>query len=135
MAADLRRLPRALHPRHHLPERSCLFPGPQNHHCAPCLALACEVPLRVCARLPPGLTGLCMQVTILTGSIVRVWGVLEQVLQRHEHELNKADRSMRIIRVEPTHTTPAAPDQAPLVGVRYKDSLLPEVCALCSFEC
>ena len=66
-----------------------------------------------------------MQVTILSGSIVRVWGVLEQVLQRHEHELNKADRSMRIIRVE--MATTAHPEQPPLVGVRYKHTLLPEV--------
>ena len=43
---------------------------------------------------------MCTQVTILSGSIVRVWAVLEQVLKRHEFELNKADRAMRIIRVD-----------------------------------
>lgn len=41
-----------------------------------------------------------MQVSILSGSIVRVWGVLESVLQRHEHMLNKSDRTMRVVRVE-----------------------------------
>lgn len=39
-------------------------------------------------------------VSILSGSIVRVWGVLEMVLQRNEHMLNKADRTMRVVRVE-----------------------------------
>lgn len=60
-----------------------------------------------------------MQVTILSGSVVRVWGVLEQVLKKHEHSLNKADRSMRVIRVDM--------GAGHLVGVRYKDTLLPEV--------
>lgn len=60
-----------------------------------------------------------MQVTILTGSIVRVWGVLEQVLKRHEHSLNKADRSMRIIRVDMA-------EAGALVGVRFKAALLGE---------
>ena len=41
-----------------------------------------------------------MKVTILSGSIVRVWGVLENVLQRHEHMLSKIDRTMRVVRVE-----------------------------------
>ena len=41
-----------------------------------------------------------VQVSILSGSIVRVWGVLESVLQRHEHMLNKSDRTMRVVRVE-----------------------------------
>ena len=58
--------------------------------------------------------------TILTGSIVRVWGVLEQVLKRHEHALNKADRSMRIIRVDMA-------EAGALVGVRFKAALLGEV--------
>ena len=34
-------------------------------------------------------------VTVLSGSVVRVWGVLEAVLSRHEHSLSKADRTMR----------------------------------------
>jgi hypothetical protein len=36
-------------------------------------------------------------VTILSGSVVRVWGVLEGVLGRHEAELSKADRTMRYV--------------------------------------
>uniref|UniRef100_A0A383VKE6 UBA domain-containing protein n=1 Tax=Tetradesmus obliquus TaxID=3088 RepID=A0A383VKE6_TETOB len=40
------------------------------------------------------------EVTILSGSVVRVWGVLESVLERRSRELhNKADRTMRVVRV------------------------------------
>ena len=39
-------------------------------------------------------------VTILSGSVVRLWDCLERVLGRHELELNKADRGLRIVRVE-----------------------------------
>lgn len=42
------------------------------------------------------LTSVC----ILTGSVVRIWDVLERALTRHEAELSKADRTMRIVRVE-----------------------------------
>lgn len=55
--------------------------------------------------------------------MVRVWGVLEQVLQRHEHHLSKADRAMRITRVD----LQQHPQEGLLIGVRYKESLLPEV--------
>jgi hypothetical protein len=41
------------------------------------------------------------QVCILSGSVVRIWDVLERVLARHEMELSKADRTMRIVRVDP----------------------------------
>lgn len=68
------------------------------------------------------LTQACVQVTILSGSVVRVWGVLEQVLQRHEHALSKADRAMRITRVDLQQHG----HEPLLIGVRYKDSLLPE---------
>lgn len=61
-----------------------------------------------------------LQVTLLSGSIVRVWAVLEAVLKRHEHELSKADRAMRITRVDMATS-------GVLVGVRYKDALLGEV--------
>lgn len=74
-----------------------------------------------------------MQVTILSGSIVRVWGVLEHVLQRHEHELNKADRSMRIIRVD--LATIEQPDLPGLVGVRFPGALLGEACPRLPFSC
>ncbi len=37
-------------------------------------------------------------VSILSGSVVRIWDVLERVLGRHEMELSKADRTMRIVR-------------------------------------
>ena len=39
-------------------------------------------------------------VTILSGSVVRIWDSLERVLGRHELELNKSDRSLRIVRVD-----------------------------------
>ena len=34
------------------------------------------------------------QVTVLTGSVVRVWGTLEAVLSRHEHKLSRVDKAM-----------------------------------------
>ena len=62
------------------------------------------------------------KVTILHGSVVPVWGVLEAVLKRHEHSLSKADRAMRAVRVE-------LAGGARLVGVRYPGHLLVEVSA------
>lgn len=55
------------------------------------------------------------RVTILTGSVIRIWDSLERVLMRHEYELNKADRTMRIVRVEGAGETPGLP----LIGLRY----------------
>jgi hypothetical protein len=86
-------------------------------------AFAHPVRVRISCNIVPLVRNsgaLSLQVTILTGSIVRVWGVLEQVLKRHEHSLNKADRSMRIIRVD-------MDSEGALIGVRYKEALLPEV--------
>ena len=40
------------------------------------------------------------QVTILSGSVVRIWGTLENILQRNEGSLSKSDRTMRVVRVE-----------------------------------
>lgn len=40
------------------------------------------------------------QVTILSGSVVRIWGALESILERNEHSLSKSDRTMRVVRVE-----------------------------------
>ena len=37
--------------------------------------------------------------SMLSGSIVRVWGALEGVLVRSESILSKSDRTMRIVRV------------------------------------
>lgn len=49
---------------------------------------------------------LCLQVgkrltkvSMISGSIVRVWGALESVLVRSESILSKSDRTMRIVRV------------------------------------
>lgn len=39
-------------------------------------------------------------VTLLTGSVVRIWDGLERVLARHELELSRSDRVMRIVRVD-----------------------------------
>lgn len=39
------------------------------------------------------------KVSMLSGSIVRVWGALEAVLVRSEAILSKSDRTMRIVRV------------------------------------
>ena len=40
-----------------------------------------------------------ISVTMLSGSIVRIWGALESVLQRHEGILSRSDRTMRVVRV------------------------------------
>ncbi|GIM13625.1 hypothetical protein Vretimale_16693, partial [Volvox reticuliferus] len=39
-------------------------------------------------------------VNVLSGSVVRVWGVLEAVLSRREMELPKMERMLRVVRVE-----------------------------------
>ena len=57
------------------------------------------------------------QVTILGGSVVRVWGALEGMLQRHEHSLSRSDRTMRAVHV-------SFPDGSlPLIGVCLRLSL------------
>lgn len=63
-----------------------------------------------------------MPVTILAGSVVRVWAPLEAVLSRHEGMLSKSDRTMRVVRVD-------FGDGEILIGVRYPAHLLPEVVA------
>lgn len=62
-------------------------------------------------------------VTLLTGSVVRMWDCLERVLRRHEGALPRADRTMRIVRVDLGDGT------LPIVGLRYPTHLLPEVVA------
>ena len=39
-------------------------------------------------------------VTILSGSVVRVWGTLERILEQNQLSLSKSDRTMRVVRVE-----------------------------------
>ena len=39
------------------------------------------------------------EVTILSRSVVRIWGTLERVLGRHEHSLSRSDRTMRVVHV------------------------------------
>eukprot|EP00891_Asterochloris_glomerata_P001845 jgi/Astpho2/1845/e_gw1.00038.339.1_t len=51
------------------------------------------------------------RVTILSGSVVRVWGTLEKVLQRNEGSLSKQDRTMRVVRI-------GLKDSSSLVGGR-----------------
>ena len=48
-------------------------------------------------------------VTILAGSVVRVWGALEATLARHEHSLSRSDRTMRAVHV-------SLPDATSLIG-------------------
>ena len=45
--------------------------------------------------------GFVLCCSILTGSVVPIWGTLEKVLERHEGNLSKSDRSMRAVRAEP----------------------------------
>lgn len=56
--------------------------------------------LRIASRVCDQFGKRMVAVSILSGSIVRVWGVLEMVLQRHELVLSKAERTMRVVRVE-----------------------------------
>ncbi|MEW5313763.1 MAG: hypothetical protein WDW38_005303 [Sanguina aurantia] len=63
-------------------------------------------------------------VTVLSGSVVRVWGTLEAVLARNEHRLSRTDRTMRAVRVE------LEGEGKHLVGVRFPEGLLPDVIAL-----
>lgn len=63
------------------------------------------------------------EVAVLSGSVVRIWGALERILSRHEHQLSRSDRTMRVLRVD------LGPGNS-LVGVRYPSHLLPEVTAL-----
>ncbi|KFM23228.1 Strawberry notch-like protein 1 [Auxenochlorella protothecoides] len=67
-------------------------------------------------------------VTVLTGSIVRIWDCLERVLTRHEAELSRSDRVMRIVRVD------LGDGSLPIIGVRYPGFLLPEVVMLLAVE-
>ena len=39
------------------------------------------------------------EITILSRSVVRIWGTLERVLGRHEHTLSRSDRTMRVVHV------------------------------------
>ena len=57
---------------------------------------------------------------ILSGAVVPAWGVLERVLERHEHRFNKSDRGMRAVKA-------IAEDGTKVVGIRYPEDLLPEV--------
>lgn len=70
------------------------------------------------------------KVTILSGSIVRIWDCLERVLQRNEASLSKADRTMRIVRVDGLGAAP----ELPLIGLRYPGHLLSEVLAMLEHE-
>lgn len=40
------------------------------------------------------------EVAVLAGSVVRIWGALERILSRHEHQLSRSDRTMRVLRVD-----------------------------------
>jgi hypothetical protein len=82
-------------------------------------------------------------VTILTGSVVRIWDSLERVLARNEGTLSRADRTMRIVRVElgaegegagAEGGPPPAAAALPLIGVRYPGDLLAEVVAALSAQ-
>lgn len=57
---------------------------------------------------------------ILSGAVVPAWGVLERVLERHEHRFNKSDRGMRAVKA-------VAEDGTKVVGIRYPEDLLSEV--------
>ena len=58
---------------------------------------SCHCALQVGKRLT--------KVSMISGSIVRVWGALESVLVRSESILSKSDRTMRIVRVNTGEAT------------------------------
>lgn len=58
--------------------------------------------------------------SILSGSVVPIWGTLERVLGWHEGALSKSDRSMRAVRVE-------VENGERLIGIRYPTHLLEQV--------
>lgn len=63
------------------------------------------------------------KVSMLSGSIVRVWGALEGVLVRSESILSKSDRTMRIVRVnigEATSLIGAPHSPRPFLCMRTK---------------
>ncbi|GAX76479.1 hypothetical protein CEUSTIGMA_g3924.t1, partial [Chlamydomonas eustigma] len=100
------------------------------------------------------------RVTVLTGSVVRIWGTLEAVLLKHEHQLSRVDKAMRVVRVEMDGRGAAAAGVQPsrdhasavhsaaataslehaavitnsghLVGVRFPGQLLKEVVTMLS---
>ena len=41
-----------------------------------------------------------VEVCVLSGAVVRLWGVLQWVLERHESQVSRSERGMRIVRVE-----------------------------------
>lgn len=59
--------------------------------------------------------------------MVSIWATLEVVLNRHEYELSKSDKSMRCVRVE-------LEDGQRIVGVRYPTYLIPEVISMLESE-
>uniref|UniRef100_A0A061SNZ4 Nuclear helicase mop-3 sno (Dead-box superfamily) n=1 Tax=Tetraselmis sp. GSL018 TaxID=582737 RepID=A0A061SNZ4_9CHLO len=63
------------------------------------------------------------EVTILSGTVVRIWGALEDVLERSAPMLSKGDRAMRVVRLQ-------LEGGGSLVGVRYPRALLPEALAV-----
>lgn len=63
------------------------------------------------------------QVTVLSGTVVRIWGVLESVLEKHGAVLPKADRAMRIVRVSIQEPGQEGGLER-VVGVRYPRALL-----------
>ncbi|KAK9855114.1 hypothetical protein WJX84_007868 [Apatococcus fuscideae] len=67
-------------------------------------------------------------ITILSGSVVRVWGTLESLLERHQGMLSRNDRTMRCARVE----FKDGDDVTALIGVRYPAQLLGDVVATLS---
>ena len=66
------------------------------------------------------------QVSILSGSVVRVWGALEGVLSRHEHSLSRSDRTMRAV-----HVSFPDGESLPLIGETSRVHTVPLSGASC----
>ncbi|CAG9465812.1 unnamed protein product [Pedinophyceae sp. YPF-701] len=69
-----------------------------------------------------------LECCVLSGSVVRVWSVLETVLERHKSQVPRTERALRAVRVPL-----GGPDGKVLVGVRYPGALLKHVSAALNF--
>lgn len=68
-----------------------------------------------------------LPLTLLSGSIVGIWDVLESVLSKHLNSLTRMERSMKIMRFNIL-------DGSTLVGLRYPRNLTSEVVQILSSE-
>lgn len=64
-----------------------------------------------------------LPITVISGSVIKIWDALEYVQSRHERALPRAERSLRVLRLENVNDVPGNT----IIGVRYPRILIPEV--------